>query len=144
MAGKFSLNNFFGIDDEEEQDSQYYEDTGTTDSTPATGNRSQKVVSINSGRQNMDYGKISLFEPRLYSDVKEIATQLLNERAIIVNFTQMDTAEAKRVVDFLNGTVFAIDGSIERVGDQIFLCTPHNYEISGNLSANLTKDQDNF
>lgn len=144
MAGKFSLNSFFGIDDDsEQQDDQYYEDTGTTDSTPAPG-RSQKVVSINSGRQSNDYGKISLFEPRLYSDVKEIATQLLNERAIIVNFTQMENGEAKRVVDFLNGTVFAIDGSIERVGDQIFLCTPHNYEISGNLSANLTKEQDNF
>lgn len=143
MAGKFSLNNFFGIDDEEQQDDQYYEEPTTTEATPTSG-RSQKVVSINSGRQAADTGKISLFEPRLYSDVKEIATQLLNERAIIVNFTQMDTGEAKRVVDFLNGTVFAIDGSIERVGDQIFLCTPHNYEISGNLSANLTKDQDSF
>lgn len=58
MAGKFSLNNFFGIDDEE-QDEQDYEDTGTTDTTPTSG-RNQKVVSINSGRQNTDYGKISL------------------------------------------------------------------------------------
>lgn len=56
-------------------------------------------MSINGGRQS-ETSKISLFEPRLYSDVKEIATQLLNNRAIIVNFTQMDNDSAKRVVDF--------------------------------------------
>lgn len=139
MAGKFSLNNFFGMS--EEPDDSYYEEP--TAQTAATSERGKKVVPINGSRQN-EMSKISLFEPRLYSDVKEIAAQLLNNRAIIVNFTQMDNDAAKRVVDFLNGTVYAVDGAIERVGDQIFLCTPHNYEVTGNLSANLTKEQDNL
>lgn len=140
MAGKFSLNNFFGMNEESDEE-QYYEEPTSQNSVSAE--RGKKVVPINSSRQN-ETSKISLFEPRLYSDVKEIATQLLNNRAIIVNFTQMDNDAAKRVVDFLNGTVYAVDGAIERVGDQIFLCTPHNYEVTGNLSANLTKEQDNL
>jgi len=121
-------------------DEDYYEDPVEQAATPV---RNKKVVSINSTRPT-ESSKISLFEPRIYSDVKEIASQLLNNRAIIVNFTQMDTASAKRIVDFLNGTVYAIDGAIERVGDQIFLCTPHNYEVSGNLTETMTHEQDNL
>ncbi|WP_461239681.1 cell division protein SepF [Paucilactobacillus sp. N302-9] len=135
---KFSLNNFFGMNEEPQDEEQYYEEP-----TATTSSRNQKVVSINSSRPS-ETSKISLFEPRIYSDVKEIATQLLNNRAIIVNFTQMDNDSAKRVVDFLNGTVYAIEGAIERVGDQIFLCTPHNYEVTGNLSTNLTQENDNL
>ena len=64
-----------------------------------------KVVSMNSVRQRSS--KIALYEPRLYADVKQIADQLLNDRAVIVNFSQMDAKVASRIVDFLNGTVFA-------------------------------------
>ncbi|WP_252898895.1 cell division protein SepF [Secundilactobacillus odoratitofui] len=81
--------------------------------------------------------KIALFEPRLYADVQEIASQLLNQQAVIVNFARIDDATGRRIVDFLTGTVFAIDGDIERVGDAIFLCTPKNFEVSGDLSASL-------
>lgn len=126
------------MNEEPQDEEQYYEEP-----TATTSSRNQKVVSINSSRPS-ETSKISLFEPRIYSDVKEIATQLLNNRAIIVNFTQMDNDSAKRVVDFLNGTVYAIEGAIERVGDQIFLCTPHNYEVTGNLSTNLTQENDNL
>lgn len=63
---------------------------------------------------------------------------------MIVNFTQMDTNVAARLVDFLNGTVFAIDGEMKRIGKEIFLCTPKNYEISGSLTSNLKNDGDKF
>ena len=85
-----------------------------------------KVVSMNSVRQRSS--KIALYEPRLYADVKQIADQLLNDRAVIV--------------DFLNGTVFAINGDIKRIGKEIFLCTPKNFEVSGNLSDTLKNDPD--
>lgn len=99
-----------------------------------------KVVSMNSVRQRSS--KIALYEPRLYADVKQIADQLLNDRAVIVNFSQMDAKVASRIVDFLNGTVFAINGDIKRIGKEIFLCTPKNFEVSGNLSDTLKNDPD--
>ena len=42
---------------------------------------------------------------------------------------------ARRIVDFLTGTVFAINGEIERIGDEIFLCIPENYEVSGSTTS---------
>ncbi|MFD1671141.1 cell division protein SepF [Agrilactobacillus yilanensis] len=91
------------------------------------------VVSMNQVKNNQT-SKIVLFEPRVYSDAKEVGTHLLNGRAVIVNFTRIDEKQAKRIIDFLTGTIFAIKGEIQRVGDCIFLCTPSKFEIDGNIS----------
>ena len=139
MAANF-LKSLFGDEDIDEQ--EYYE-TSDQNSVASTTNSNNKVVSINSGRVNQ-MSQISLYDPRLYADVKQIASQLLEGHAVIVNFTQMDSSVAARLVDFLNGTVFAIDGEMKRIGKEIFLCTPKNYEISGNLTSNLKNDSDKF
>lgn len=110
------------------------------DEEPVNTPVDSKVVSINSARPQ--FSKIALYEPRLYADVKQVAEQLLNDRAVIVNFSQMDPKVAGRIVDFLNGTIFAINGDIKRIGKEIFLCTPKNFEVSGNLSDSLKNDVD--
>ena len=61
-----------------------------------------------------------LFEPRIFSDVKAIAGKLLAGQAAVVNFQRIDDEQAHRVVDFLSGVVFAVDGEIQRIGEQIF------------------------
>ncbi|GAA3616158.1 cell division protein SepF [Secundilactobacillus similis] len=139
--GKFSMSRFFGIDDDYETDEQQVEPSQEpTEPQSVVAKRPRhdnKVVSINAPRPGVN--KISLYEPRLYSDVQEIASQLLANQAVIVNFSRIDDATARRIVDFLTGTVYAIDGDIERIGNPIFLCTPHNFEISGDLSASINE-----
>lgn len=136
---KFSMSRFFGVDDDYEGDTDETFENQESASQSAAPRRSQhddsKVVSLNAPRATVN--KISLFEPRLYADVQDIARQLLNQQAVIVNFARIDDETARRIVDFLTGTVFAIDGDIERIGDAIFLCTPKNYEVTGDLSASL-------
>ena len=122
-------------DDDVAQD-EYY-DGETSVQQPE---RRNNVVSIQQAKQEKRLSQIALYEPRLYADVRQIATQLLKGQAVIVNFTQMDDKNAKRVVDFLNGATFAIDGGIKRIGKEIFLCTPKNYEVSGNLSDGMKMD----
>lgn len=139
MAANF-LRSLFGDEDIDEQEN-YYESNNQNNGTSTSTNN--KIVSINSGRVSQ-MSQISLYEPRLYADVKQIASQLLEGHAVIVNFTQMDASVAARLVDFLNGTVFAIDGEMKRIGKEIFLCTPKNYEISGNLTSNLKNNGDKF
>lgn len=129
MAGKF-LSNFFGISDEPTATEYYAEKSPATPVKPVVQPSNHKVVSIQQGL-NREPGRIALFEPRIYSDVREIGKQLLNGQAVIVNFTQEDQKAALKTIDFLNGVVFAIDGKMKRIGEQIFLCTPKNYEVSG-------------
>ena len=133
MASKL-LKSLFG--DADQPSDEYYGD----DSVQPVDNNN--VVPMNQSRSRTS--QISLYEPRLYADVKQIATQLLNNRAVIVNFSEMDPKVAGRIVDFLNGTVFAIDGDIKRIGKEIFLCTPKNFEVSGDLSTNLKRDADHI
>ncbi|MCT0194095.1 cell division protein SepF [Lactiplantibacillus plantarum] len=133
MAGFIS--NFFGVGD---PDSQYEEPTEASQAAAptesATNTRSTpKVVPMQGGKSVNS--KIALFEPKIYSDVKEIATQLLKNQAVIINFDHVDDEMARRIVDFLTGTVFAINGEIERIGDEIFLCIPENYEVSGSTTS---------
>lgn len=138
MAGKF-LNNFFGMNDDQAA-TDYYDEDETNN--PSTNDR--KVVSITRGKALRENGKISLFEPRIYGDARDITNVLLNGQAAIINFSQMDPKVAIKTVDFLNGAVFAMDGEIQRVGEQIFLCTPKNFEVSGKTMSDLTDDKSSF
>ncbi|AVK60647.1 cell division protein SepF [Lactobacillus sp. CBA3605] len=130
MAGRFSLSNFFGVSDEQAEEAAT--NLNTPRETPANAATSPKVVPMQGGKSVNS--KIALFEPKIYSDVKEIAAQLLKNQAVIINFDHVDDQMARRIVDFLTGTVYAINGEIERIGDQIFLCIPENYEVSGSTT----------
>ena len=65
---------------------------------------------------------------------------LKNKRATIVNLQRIDREQAIRIIDFLSGTVYALGGEIQRVGTNIFLCTPDNVEVSGEISEYLYED----
>lgn len=135
MAGRFSFSNFFGVgDDQLDEPVQPTQAAPETPTRQTTNSRTApKVVPMQGGKSVNS--KIALFEPKIYSDVKEIASQLLKNQAVIVNFDHVDDQMARRIVDFLTGTVFAINGEIERIGDEIFLCIPENYEVSGSTTS---------
>ena len=86
------------------------------------------------GKGDHSQKKIMLFEPRVFSDAKQIASRLLNGQAAIINFERMDNQQSRRIVDFLSGVTYAIDGDIKRIGEQIFLCTPSEFSVEGMLN----------
>lgn len=139
-----SFSKFFAMDpdeDEEESQDMQQEPTGPAAKQPrAKSFRGNKVVSMNNPAEKT--AKIVVFEPRIYSDAKEVGTHLLNNKAVVVNFDRIEPSDATRIVDFLTGTVFAISGEIRRVGEKIFLVTPANFQIDGTLAANLGIDDD--
>ncbi|MGX5377176.1 cell division protein SepF [Ligilactobacillus sp. LYQ135] len=99
---------------------------------PQGNQRNSKIMSIVGKNENIQK-KIMLFEPRMFSDVKQISTRLLDGQATIVNFSRMDDQQAHRIVDFLSGVVFAINGDVKRIGEEIFLCTPADFSVEGML-----------
>ncbi|MGX7174334.1 cell division protein SepF [Enterococcus ratti] len=79
-------------------------------------------------------GKITVMEPRAYSEAMPIAKRIIAGEAALVNFHLVEEKQARRIVDFLTGTVYALDGDIQRVGDEIFLCTPTGMEIDSSTA----------
>ena len=80
-----------------------------------------------------------LFEPRAYSDTQEIAIYLKQKRAAVVNLHRLQKEQSKRVIDFLSGVIFAIEGDIQQIGLKIFLCTPKNIGVSGNITMDANE-----
>ncbi|UXR74692.1 cell division protein SepF [Staphylococcus sp. IVB6238] len=97
------------------------------------------VVSMNQTQEveQQRSSKMCLFEPRVFSDTQDIADELKNRRATLVNLQRIDQVSAKRIIDFLSGTVYAIGGDIQRVGADIFLCTPDNVEVAGSITDHI-------
>jgi cell division inhibitor SepF len=95
------------------------------------------VVNLQSVKQNT---KMILVEPHTYDETQEMADHLRNRRPIVVNLQRLHHDQAKRVVDFLSGTVYAIGGDIQKIGTNIFLCTPDNVEIQGSISEMIQEE----
>ncbi|RJE90754.1 DUF552 domain-containing protein [Paenibacillus sp. 1011MAR3C5] len=148
--------NFFGLQEEEEvverervtqTDEQESEtspfetrrnlrnNSGITGGTSGSGNN---VVSIHS-QKNV---RVVLSEPRSYDEAQEIADHLRSRRAVIVNLQRVRSDLALRIVDFLSGTVYALSGSISKLGPNIFLCTPDTVEIQGAITEMLAEEID--
>lgn len=136
------LGRFFGISDDEDDmlDEEYADrrEVDDTDNVPLNTINRNNVVSIKSG-MNSAKSKIVLYEPRVFSDAKEVAQNLLNNKAVIINFSRMEDSSAKRIVDFITGTVYALNGEIQRIGDKIFLATPPKFTTDGKISDLVDK-----
>ncbi|CAD2078174.1 cell division protein SepF [Jeotgalicoccus coquinae] len=92
-------------------------------------NRESRTMPVND--QNT---KVCLFEPRVFAETQDIADELKSNRAALVNLTKIDSVPKKRIVDFLSGTVYALEGDIQKVGADIFLCTPNSFGVEGEIS----------
>ena len=78
--------------------------------------------------------KMILVEPRAYSESQTIADHLKKRNSVVVNLKRVTSDQAKRIVDFLSGTIYAIGGDIQKIGGGIFLLTPNNVNIQGSIS----------
>ena len=82
--------------------------------------------------------KMMLLEPRAYSESQQIADYLKERNAVVVNLKRVTPDQAKRIVDFLSGTLYAIGGDLQKLGGGIFLCTPNNVNVEGEISDDAT------
>ena len=88
----------------------------------------------NKFKLDSNLNKVIIREPNEYSDAQDIADCLKENYPVFINLQRLEKAQAKRVVDFLSGTIYAIDGDIKRVGTNLFLCTPKNVETEGQVT----------
>ena len=92
--------------------------------------------------------KMILLEPRAYSEAQQIADHLKKRNTVVVNLKRVTADQAKRIMDFLSGTIYAIKGNIQKIGSGIFLCTPNNIDVQGKITdendKNKEKEEENI
>lgn len=86
--------------------------------------------------------KMILLEPRAYSESQQIADHLKSRNSVVVNLKRVTSAQAKRIIDFLSGCIYAIGGSMQKIGVGIYLCTPKNVNVQGKISDEADKKEE--
>ena len=102
----------------------------TAASAPAasTTGFSGQVLNMNSGKQ-----EVVLFHAKTFDDAAKAADELRRRKAVILNMENVDKALTRRVVDFLSGSVYALDGRVKKVAQSTYLFCPHNMDVVGDL-----------
>ncbi|QHA91719.1 cell division protein SepF [Bacillus sp. N1-1] len=143
MGIKTKFKQFFELDDEtieldEQQENEAYMEEEESEVTRANRKSKQNVVSLQSVHKN---SRVVLVEPRVYAEAQDIADHVKNRKSVVMNLQRIPQDQARRIVDFLSGTVYAVGGDIQKLGPETFLCTPDNVEISGNITDEIYEDE---
>jgi cell division inhibitor SepF len=83
--------------------------------------------------------RITTLHPRTYNDARAIGEQFRDGTPVIMNLSEMDDGDAKRIVDFAAGLVFGLRGSIERVTQKVFLLSPANVVVTAEERERITQ-----
>jgi len=89
------------------------------------------VVNMHSGPKQ----EVILFRPISFNDTSKAADELRNRKAVVLNLENVDKAMGRRVVDFLSGCVYAVDGSVKKIAQSAYLFCPHNMDVVGDLET---------
>ena len=94
---------------------------------------SGQVLNMNSSASVSNKQEVVLFRPNSFNDTSKAADDLRSRKAVIVNMENVDKAMARRVVDFLSGCVYALDGDVKKIAQSAYLFCPHNMDVIGDL-----------
>lgn len=105
------------------------------DDKKSSDKKEDEYYETNEGFKDMVGGaQMILMEPRAYSESQQIADYLKKRCSVVVNLKRVTPEVAKRIVDFLGGTIYAIGGTMQKLGNGIFLCAPNNFNVEGKIS----------
>ena len=115
--------------------------SATESSAPApsaSGSFNGQVLNMNTGKQ-----EVVLFHAKSFDDAAKAADELGKKKAVILNMENVDKALTRRVVDFLSGSVYALDGKVKKIAQATYLFCPHNMSVSGDLE-NIQTEIDSY
>ena len=136
---------FFGMDsaEPEEYDEEnvydYDDEEEEVEENKKLFNRRNKVVSMPQAQTNAI--KMVISQPTTFEQSDEICSFLKEKKSVIVNLEYVNKDVARRIVDFISGGVYALDGYIQKVSNSIFLVAPSNYEITNEMAREEMKNK---
>ena len=118
-----------GLDDDEEKEMLVEETAEEQFEGQTKGKKSGPVLSIHSQKQM----RVVVMEPKSYEDSQAIADNLKSRRPVIVNLDHVEQELSRRIIDFCSGTTYALNGSLQKVGNGIYLFVPSNVDIAAEI-----------
>lgn len=129
-------------EDDEEENGSYY-------SAPA---RSQQAVAkaVNASSQRAASAKrkaeagpsdvnVRIFHPKTIEDANAIADELVSEKIVVMNLEEVDMAAAQRIVDFVSGACYSVDGNLQKIAKKAFIVTPKNASLSSEMGSIISE-----
>lgn len=131
----------FGMDsqEEEEYDEENVYDYEDEEEDRKLFGRKNKVVAMPQAQANAI--KMVISQPTTFEQSDEICSFLKEKKSVIVNLEYVNKDIARRIVDFISGGVYALDGYIQKVSNSIFLVAPSNYEITNEMAREEMKSK---
>ena len=131
-----------GVENEDESDMDEFDslDTPNEDrefSLTPNNNKKNKVV----GMPGVQQVKVIISQPNSFEQSEEICEHLKEKKSIIVNLEYVNKDVARRIIDFISGAVYALDGNIQKISNSIFLVAPYNYEITNEILKDDIKNK---
>ena len=106
---------------------------------PSAGGRRRSPLSAPSGTV-AELSRITTLHPRTYNEARTVGENYRDGTPVIMNLSEMDDNDAKRLVDFAAGLVFATRGTIERVTNKVFLLSPANVSVAAEDKERIAED----
>jgi len=129
------VKDFFGFaEDEEFEVSQRPSPT-----QPSPLRAGKPLIAVSPTTRSFPSAEIKVEEPRIYEDSLQIATHLRENKPVIINLKHLDNQSGKRLIDFVCGTAYAINGHMMKIGDNIFLFTPSSVLIESGEKSSLER-----
>ena len=135
---------FGGVDQEVEEDYENeetfeYDERGNyEEEEKGFFGRKGKIVPLNAQGQMV---KMVISQPTTFEQSEEICSLLKEKKSVIVNLEYVNKDVARRIVDFISGGVYALDGHIQKISNSIFLIAPMNYEITNEMAREEIKNK---
>lgn len=113
---------FMKQDEESKMDQHNESNSNVVDFHSAASARESAAASIKV--------KVVVIEPKSFDDAQQVANNLREKKPVVINFEHTEGEAAKRIIDFISGTTYALNGEIKKVGHNVFLCAPSNVNVS--------------
>lgn len=99
-----------------------------------------KLVSINSRNNNRSSNQVYVIKPQEFNEAQKVTDYLKTGRTIVINMEGIEVHAAQRIIDFIGGACYALDGSLQAISANIFIAAPSNIDVSGDLRDEILNE----
>ena len=137
------------FDDEEEYEEDYdeeYDDEEYDDEEPESRGFFRKKAPARepAPRPSRSNSEVCIFKPSSIEDAREITETLLQGKAVVINFEGLHVEISQRIIDFISGSCYALDGNLQKISNYIFIATPDSVDISGDFQNLFSNNDGSF